>query len=191
MVTFQVAAGSGRDWCAALGGGADLAGDARRVPGPSPFCYVPQHLADGYDEHDNQAEMHAGVDGGDGVGRHGAAAEVGLADIVVCAQQEGNDADAEQVEQGFDDVVVAAHRAKEQRNLRGNLDTEESNDDPVEGAPDSGQIDVEQMQGDVGTEHQYGEMREGEQPGEEQRAGDDVSIRMARAVPIRKGIRFG
>src|ERR1700760_2795284 len=98
--------------------------------------------------------MDAVVEGRDGMRRHGAAAKVGLADIIVRAKQEGESADAEQVDGAIDDVVVATDGAEEQRKLRDELDAVEGNNDPVEGMPDRGQIHVEQAPGDVGTEHQ-------------------------------------
>src|ERR1700761_559069 len=98
------------------------------------------------------------------------------------AEQEDEGAHAEQVNHAVDEVVVATHGPREQRDLRSELDGIEGDDDPVELVPDDGQIDVEQMPGDVGAEDQYGKAREGKQPQEEDGAGDGVGIGVARTV---------
>src|ERR1700761_1391867 len=164
------------------GWGADFTGDSRCRLRAQPLHYLPQELPDGENEYEEQAAVDAGIDGRDGLWRHGAAAEVGLADVVVRAKQKGERADAEQVDGAINDVVVATDGTEEQRKLRDELNAVEGNDDPVEGVPDSGQVHVEQSPGDIGTEHQYGEAGEREQPGEEDGAGDDVGVRRTGAV---------
>ena len=137
--------------------------------------------------------MNAEVDGGDRPGRHGIAAEGGLANVVMHAQQRSDKADAEQVDHGIDDVVVEADRTEEQSNPGGELDGDEGDEEPVELMPDGGQIepDLEQMQGGVGTEHQNGKVREGEEPGEEEGPAMTSSPGMMRAVLVRDGIGLG
>ena len=54
-----------------------------------------------------------GVEGGYGLGRHGAAAEGGLADVVVGAQQEDKGAHAKQVNHAVDEVVVVTDGTRE------------------------------------------------------------------------------
>ncbi len=128
--------------------------------------------------------MDVGIDCSHRTRRHGAAAESGFADVVAGAQQKHQNADADQVEHAFEDVVVAAHGPGELRDAEGELDGIEDDDDPVEGVPDGRKVDVdiEDTQGHIRSEYQDGIVRKKQEPCKENNAGNNIRHGMARAV---------